>query len=363
MSLHKPCVMGAGPFALHPEVVSAMTTPVGHHMMPEFYGLYKETLESLKRIFKTKNFMVMTTCSGTGMIEASVANLFSPGDKVIVPNGGLYGSRFRELLGVYGVIPIEIPLDLGQPLLPDDVAKALREHPDARAVMIIHVETSTGTVSPLRDIAKTVKDINPDVLVLVDAVASLGGVELETDAWNLDVVVTASQKALFGPPGMAMASVSDLAWKRVAESTLPKYYFSFAWNREEFAHDRYPTTPGVTVIHGLHKALEIVEREGLDTLQTACRSYSDYLLEKLPALGFRPVARPGFAAPTITAAYAPDGVSAKELMRRLHDELNITICTGFGENVDRVVRLGHMAYVDMNDVRRAFHGIKRLMGK
>lgn len=363
MSLSKPCVIGAGPFALHPEVTQAMIMPVGHHMMPHFYGIYKETLERLKRIFKTKNFMVMTPCSGTGMLEATVQNLFSTGEKVIVPSGGLYGSRFSKCLTAFGMIPVEIPLEQGEPLTSEAVAKAMREHPDARAVMVIHVETSTGTVSPLKDIAETVKKANPEMLLLVDAVASMGGVELETDAWNLDVVVTASQKALFGPPGVAMASISDLAWKRVEESRVPKYYFSFAWNREEFSHNRYPTTPAVTVIHGLHKALEIVEREGLANLQSAGRSYSDYLLEKLPALGFRPLAHPGFAAPTITAAYVPKGVSALELMRRLHDELNITICTGFSENLDRVVRLGHMAYVDMNDVERAFHGIKRLLGK
>lgn len=363
MPLQKPCVMGAGPFALHPEVVMAMSAPVGHHMMPEFYGIYKETRERLKRLFKTKNFIVMTPSSGTGMLEAAVQNCFSPGDKVILGNGGLYGDRFKETLTRHQLVPVEIKLRQGEPLMPAQVEKAMRENPDVKGVMVIHVETSTATVSPVKDIAAAVKAINPAVLVLVDAVASLGGVPLETDAWNLDVVVTASQKALFAAPGLGIASVSELAWKSVESGSMPNYYFSYIWNREEFAHDRYPMTPPVTIVHGLHKALEIIEREGLENLQAGCRSYSDFLTGKLSGIGFRPLPQDGYAAPTVTAAVVPEGISALQLMRRLHAELNITICTGFGENLDRVVRLGHMGYVDMNDVKRAFYGIKDLLGK
>lgn len=363
MAFHKPCIMGAGPFALHPEVAIAMMTPIDHHMMPHFYGIYKETLRRLQGVFKTRNFMILSPCSGTGMLEAAVVNCFSPGDKIILGNGGLYGVRFGDMLKNHGLVPVEIPLPQGEPLMPDMVVKTMRGHPDAKGVMVIHVETSTGTLSPLEDIAKAVKGENPEILLLVDAVASMGGVPIETDAWKLDVVVTASQKALFAAPGLGIASVSDLAWERIAQSTLPNYYFSYMWNREEFSHDRYPMTPAVTVIHGLHKALEIIEREGLAELQAGCRSYSDYLISNLPELGFRPLPRRGYAAPTVTAAFVPEGVSALQLMRRLHDELNITICTGFGENLDKVIRLGHMGYVDMADVQRAFHGIRQILDK
>lgn len=360
MSLQKPCILGAGPMALHPEVSLAMAAPLVHHMTPYFRKLYAETLERLGRIFKTENYMLMTPCSGTGMVESAITSLFSPGDSVIVTNGGSYGLRFGNTCRAHNIVPIDIPLAAGEPAGADAVLQALRDHPEARAVAVIHVETSTGTISPLEEIARAVKSACPDVLLLVDAVASVGATPLECDAWGLDVVVGASQKALMGAPGLGIASVGELGWKRVAENRAPGFYFNYAFARNEMENNRFPVTPAVATVYALHKALGIIEREGLENTHARCRACRDYLLRELPDLGYRIMARPGFESPTVTTAYVPEGKSALEIMRILLERYNITICTGIGEYLDRAVRIGHMGYVDMDDVRRLVRALKEL---
>ncbi len=346
--------------ALHPEISLAMAQPLAHHMTPYFRNLYRETLERLGRIFKTGNYMLMMPCSGTGILEAAVQNLFSPGESLILTNGGAYGARFKATCRRFGVDAININLECGEPASPGLIAQALKDHPEARSVVVIHVETSTGVISPLKEIAEVVKSADREVLLLVDAVASMGGANIRSDEWGLDVVVSASQKALMGPPGLGLASISELGWKRAAESCCPRYYFDFAFSREEFASNRYPVTPPVTVIYGLHKALQIIERQSLESVQANCLACRDYLLQELPKLGYRHMARKGYEAPTLTAAYTPQGKSALAIMDRLYNEYNITVCTGIGENLDTVLRIGHRGYTGVEDLARLLAALKKM---
>ncbi len=360
MSRLKPCILGAGPMGLHPEVSLAMAAPLVHHMTPYFRGLYAETLERLQRVLRTKNQVLLTPCSGTGMVESAITSLFAPGESVIVPNGGTYGVRFAATCRAHNIVPIEIALAPGEPATADAVAEALRDHPEARSVAVIHVETSTGTISPLADIARAVKSAGREVLLLVDAVASAGGTLLDSDAWGCDVVVSASQKALMGPPGLGIASVGDLGWKRVRENPSPGFYFNFAFARDELANNRFPVTPAVATVYGLHKALEVMEREGVDNVFARCLACRDIFLRELPGLGYRILARAGFESPTVTAALVPEGRSALEIMRVLQEEYNITICTGIGDFLDTALRIGHMGYVDVGDIDRLIEALRKI---
>lgn len=362
MAMNKPCVMGAGPMALHPEVASALTAPTLHPLNPAFHKLYQETTERLQTVFRTKSDVLMAPCSGTGINEAVVSNMFSPGEKIIVCNGGHYGGRFRDTCTAYGLDVVNLKFAPGTPTTPEAVAEALRAHPDATAVVVIYVETSTGTISPLEAIARVVKNCGREVLLIVDGVATMGGVAIETDAWGLDIVTTASQKALMSAPGLGIVSINELGWKRAAKSRLPKYYFDLTYNRSEVAAGRHAVTPAFNLIVALHRALEILLEEGLENVYARHIAYRDHLLAALPGIGFRPMAQSGFASPTVTAAFAPDGVSCLDMVKRLMLEENVTICTGFHSSLDRAIRIGHMGYTDMNEVKRVLEALKTFVG-
>lgn len=363
MTMNKPCVMGAGPMALHPEVAAALATPTLHPLNPAFHRLYMETTERLRAVFRTKSDVLVAPCSGTGINEAVVANMFSAGEKIIVCNGGHYGGRFRDTCVAYGVDVVNLKFAPGTPTTPEAVGEALRDHPDATAVVIIHIETSTGTISPLEEIARVVKGCGREILLIADAVASMGGALLDTDAWGVDIVTTASQKALMAAPGLGIVSINELGWNRARASRLPKYYFDLTYNRSEVAAGRHAVTPAFNLIAGLHRALGLLLEEGMDGVYARLAACRDHLLLRLPEIGFRPMAQAGCESPTLTAAFAPEGVSCLDMVRRLMIEQNVTICTAFHSALDRGIRIGHMGYTDIGDVHRVLDALTTFLDR
>ena len=254
-----------GPTPVPPPVLAALAEPVLHHRGPDFRLVYSRCLERLKAVCRTEREVLLFTSSGSGLMESAVANLVSPGDRVLVVSAGYFGERWTELARAYGADVEELAYAWGEAPSAADLAARLDGH---GVVFLTHSETSTGVVADLQPLAAAAKDAG--ALVAVDAVSSLGAVPLETDAWGLDVVVSGSQKALMTPPGLALVTVSEYAWAR--RGAAPRFYFD--WERTRAAQEKLDAvfTPATSLVVALDVALGLLLEEGLETAFPRVRS-------------------------------------------------------------------------------------------
>src|SRR5574342_216157 len=257
----KRYLLAPGPTPIPPEGLQVMAQPIIHHRTPEYEGLFADVRRDLRLLFQCKNEVLMLAASGTGAMEGSVVNTLSPGDQAVVIRGGKFGERWAEICEAYGirVLPVDVPY--GKSADPSAVAAALAQGPAVRAVFATHSETSTGAVHDVQAIAAAVR--RTPALLVVDAITSLGVMDLPMDAWGVDIVVAGSQKAMMLPPGLAFAALSDRAWARVPESRLPKYYFNFVSERKAIEKNQSAYTPAVSLVVGLREALRLILAEGL----------------------------------------------------------------------------------------------------
>src|SRR5262245_16253630 len=239
-----------GPTPVPPEVLAASAEPVLHHRGPDFKAVLAETLDRRRQVCRTENDVVLFTASGSGAFESAVANLLSPGDRVLAVSQGEFGERWQKLAAVYGADVVPLSYEWGETPRADDLAAALAETP-AEVVFLVHSETSTGVVADVQALAAAAKETG--ALVVVDAVSSLGAVPLDTDAWGIDVVVSGSQKALMTPPGLALATVGEHLWDGLPAGRS----FYFDWRRNRKAQQVFDAAfkPAVSLIRGLDVGL------------------------------------------------------------------------------------------------------------
>jgi aspartate aminotransferase-like enzyme len=289
-------------------------------------------------------------------MESAIANLCAPGERVLVVSAGYFGERWAQIARAYGADVDVLAYEWGEAPEADDVAERAR---GAKAVFLTHSETSTGVVADVQLLAAAARDAG--ALVVVDAVSSLGAVPLETDAWEIDVVVSGSQKALMTPPGLAFAAVSDEAWQRRADA--PRFYFD--WERTRAAQAKLDAafTPAVSLVAGLDVALGMLLDEGLDAafahhsrLGRACR-------EGVKAMGLELFSPDDGRSAVVTAVRAPDGVDADELVRVLRDRHGITLAPGQGPVKGQVFRIGHIGWFDVFDITTALAGLELALGE
>ena len=351
----KRYLLTPGPTPVPPEVLAALAEPVIHHRAPDFKAVFGRVRARLREVFRTENEVLLFTASGTGAFESAVANLLSPGERVVAVSHGNFGERWQKLATAFGCDVIPLSYAWGEEPVPGDVERAVSES-GARTVILVHSETSTGVVSDLQPLVAAARDAG--ALTVVDAISSLGAVPLETDAWGVDVVVTGSQKALMTPPGLAFASVSDRAWERNATATLPRFYWDWARARTQQASDNTPFTPATSTVVALDTALGLILEEGLENvfarhvaLGRACRA-------GVKAMGLELYSPDDDRAAVLTAVLTPEGVDAVALRLALRDRHGITIAGGHGDIVDRLFRIGHIGYVDVYDITTALAAIE-----
>jgi len=257
----KQYLLAPGPTPVPPAVLLAMAQPMIHHRTPEYEALFADVRRDLRLLFQCKNEVLMFAASGTGAMEGAVVNTLSPGDRVIVVRGGKFGERWADICQAYGlhVFPVDVPY--GKIVDPAAVAGALERAPVSKAVFATHSETSTGTVHDIQALAGIVR--RSEALLVVDAITSLGVMDLPMDAWGVDVAVSGSQKALMLPPGLSFAALSDRAWERVRLARLPKFYFDFARERKAIVGNQSAYTPAVSLVVGLRETLRLILTEGL----------------------------------------------------------------------------------------------------
>jgi aspartate aminotransferase-like enzyme len=355
----KRYLLAPGPTPVPPEVLLAMAKPMIHHRAPEFDKLFGEVREDLKWLFQTRNDVLILASSGTGGMEGAVSNFLSPGDKAISINGGKFGERWTKLCKTFGAQVHEIKVEWGRAVDPQAVADQLKKDPGIKAVYVQASETSTGVAHDVKALAEIVKRHEETILV-VDAITALGVLDLKTDAWGLDVVVTGSQKALMLPPGLAFVSASEKAWRLADKAKNASFYFNLKKERDSQQKNQTAYTPAVSLILGLKEVLNILKGEGLEAIFSRHAALARAMREGAQAAGLSlfPKERPSDA---LTAIAAPDGVDGQAVYKNLRTQYGMTAAGGQDHLKGKIFRISHMGYVDSFDVITALAAVEMVV--
>ncbi|HZD17725.1 MAG TPA: alanine--glyoxylate aminotransferase family protein [Actinomycetota bacterium] len=351
-------ILAPGPTPIPPEVLLAQGSPLVYHRGPGFGSLMRGITTRLKELYRTERAdVLLMTSSGTGGLEAAIQNVLSPGDEVLVPLAGYFAERWKQLAEAHGLVVRSIGYEWGQRVVPEDLARALEDRP-VRAVLLTQSETSTGVIQPIRELAQAGREAG--ALVVVDAVSSLGAVPFEFDAWGVDVAVGGSQKALSASPGIAFVAVSPGAWEAHSAATLPRYYFDWSIYRRfaELPDPENPWTPAISVLQGLHAALDLYFRDGLEAAMARHRMLSRAVKEGARALGLELFGEGLEHNWTVTAIRAPEGLDADTISRRVRADFGCVLAPGQGPLKGSVFRIGHFGYFSELDIIRGLAALE-----
>ena len=355
----KRYLLTPGPTPVPPEVLAAIARPVVHHRSPDFRPIYERCLARLRDVFRTEQDVLLFGSSGTGGMESAVANLCSPGDRVVAVVAGSFGNRWAAIAEAYGLEVERVDYDWGEIPSAAELAARLRELGGASAVLLTHSETSTGVVADVQALAAAAGDAG--ALSVVDAVSSLGAVPLETATWGIDAAVSGSQKALMTPPGLAMAAVSERAWSR--RGTGPRFYFDWERTRKAQAKLDAPFTPPVPLVAGLDVALGLLLDAGLDAAFDRHRRLGRACREGAKAMGLELFSPDDDSSAVVTAIHAPDGIDATDVVSALRDRFGITIANGQEHLKGRIFRIGHIGWFDVFDIATALAAVELVLAE
>ena len=342
-----------GPTPLLPAAQFAMAAADIHHRTAEFRALYTRVLAQLKEFVGTQNDVLMLSCSGTGAMEASVSNLTSPGDRVLVLSGGKFGERWVALAKAFGCVVDLVSVPYGETFDLEAVKAAVK--PDTKAVYLQGTETSTAVRHDVQAIAAAVRAVQPEILVVVDAITGLGTTHFDVDAWGVDVLIGGSQKAVMIPPGLAYLSVSDRAWAAMDASKNPRYYFDLRKERKNAKNGESAYTPAVALIAGLGAALDYIAgqaggnlAEGRKLLVDNAERCAAMTRAGLVALGFTLFA-PTAPAAAATAVAVPEGLDSSAVVKEVKARFGAVIANGQGEMKGKIFRIAHLGFFDYMD--------------
>lgn len=347
-----------GPVAVAPDVLQAAARPMINHRSQAFGELLERITSALRPVFGTSADVLLLGSSGTGAMEAVVANLFSPGDRVLSCAVGAFGKRFADIAQRYGCQVEALETPVGAALDPRALQTRLegdRNHALA-GVLLTHNETSTGVTCGMAAIAPITRAHG--AITLVDSVSGLGASEFMMDAWGYDAVVSASQKGLAAPPGAAMVSLSERAWVRAANAQNPRYYFDLRRARTFAGDGETPWTPPLSILYALDVALQRYHSEGAPQAYARHARYAGLVRDALVRLGFTLVSAPSAHSSTVVAAYPPSGVGAPSLLKSLREKHGIVLAGGQGELAGKIVRFGTMGDIRESDLLRAIEAIE-----
>src|SRR5579875_30299 len=339
-----------GPTPLPPEVLAAQAQPMVNHRGPEFAAIVKRVTLRLQYFFQTTAPVMTFAASGTGGQEAAIVNLFSPGDHVVSIIIGNFGNRLAKIATVYGLNVTRIEFPWGEAADPQVVAARLKEIPPFKGVLITHNETSTGVTNNIEALAAVVRHQNPDALIAVDAVSSLGSIPLEMDAWDLDVVFTGSQKGWMTPPGIMMIAASPRALAANKTAKLPRFYFDWGMTLKQLESWQQPSTPAVSLFYALDVALEMMLAEGREAIFARHAQAGAYVRERAQAMGLKLFANPAHASNTVTAIWTPEGVNTKTLLKTLREQDGVVLADGQDHMKGKIFRIGHLGYFTQDDL-------------
>ncbi len=333
-----------GPAEVPPRVLKVMSEPIIHHRSPDFREIFFEVRDKLKKLFMTRQDVIIFASSGTGAMEASVSNFFSSGDKVLVINGGKFGERWVKICKAYGLEVKEIRVPWGYAVDPSDVQRELKN--GVKGVFVQGCETSTGVEHPIKDIAYIVRSVcGDDTLLVVDGITAVGVFEIRMDEWGVDILIAGSQKALMLPPGLSMLSASERAFRFLKKSNLPKFYFNVKAEMEAQAEGETAWTPAISLIKGLRESLRmIIDEEGLENVFKRHRRLASILRDMVSEIGLNMFAKN--PAPGLTTIELENAEKVRKRMR----ELGAWVAGGQGELKGKIIRIAHMGYYTEGDM-------------
>ncbi|MDR2671986.1 MAG: alanine--glyoxylate aminotransferase family protein [Coriobacteriales bacterium] len=348
--MQKRYLMTPGPTPVPAEVLLTQARPMIHHRTPDFNAVVRACVEGLKYVFKTdRSDVLIFASSGTGALESSIVNCFCAGDEVLVAQGGKFGQRMAQIARAYGLDVTTLDYGWQQVVNPADIAAHLSAHANTKGVIVTQSETSSGILNDVEAIGALVKDY-PDCVLIVDSITGIGAVECNTDDWNLDVVMSGSQKGLMLPPGLAVTSVSPKAWRAYERSTLPKFYFDWLKYLKNLEKDTTPFTPAVSLMIGLAEALKLIRAEGLDNVIARHARLAAATRAGCEALGLELFAPPTGRGNAVTPVWVPEGIDGKLLVKMLKDTYGVTIAGGQDDYAGRIIRIGHLGYFGDFDI-------------
>jgi aspartate aminotransferase-like enzyme len=351
--IRKTRLFTPGPTPLLPAAQFAMAAADIHHRTPEFRALYTRVLAQLKEFVGTANDVIILSSSGTGAMEASVSNLTSPGDRVLVLTGGKFGERWSALAKAFGCEVDVVSVPYGETFSIDQVKAALKI--ETRAVFMQSNETSTGVRHCVPAVAKLLKDSGSDALLIVDAITGLGTTHLDMDGWGVDVLIGGSQKAVMIPPGLSYLALSQKAWDRMESTYNPRYYFDLRKERKNAKNGESAYTPAVALIAALGAALDWIAEQGGGSLTEGrkrlvenAETISAMTRAAVQALGLKLFGADA-AGTAATAVLAPEGVDSGVFVKELKSRFAAIITNGQGEMKGQIFRIAHLGFFDYMD--------------
>ena len=342
--MDKKIQMMVGPTTTPNRVLAAMNYETISHRSAAYTTIQESVTSNLKKLFNTKNDVLVLTSSGTGAMEAALLNCFSPNDEIVVPIIGKFSNQFAEMAERYNLDVRRVDFELGETADVETVMKAVK--PSTKGVIVVHNESSTGVFNDLEAFGKALKDT--ETLLITDSVSGLAGLEIKCDEWNIDIALTSSQKALMAPPGLAFITLSDKAWARVEESKFPKYYFDLKLAREFNEINQTLTTPAISTLIAVNESLKMMLDEGLDNVYLRHKENTELIIKGVKDLGIEILPKDEkFASPTLTAIHVPGKSKyyVEELAKR-----DIIVNGGLPPVAEDVFRVGTMGYISKNDV-------------
>jgi len=366
-----------GPTPCPPQALQAMGKQMINHRGKEFGEILNSVTTKLKQVFQTTGDVFLLTSSGTGGLEAAIVNILSPGDRVLAISCGAFGDRFGDIAEQYGAKVKRLNFEWGKPVDPEAVSRVLRANDDIKAVLVTHNETSTGITNDLSKISSVVKEF--DKLLLVDAISSLGCIDLPTDNWHCDIVVTGSQKGWMVPPGLAMVSLSEKAWQAHNQARMPRYYWDFTKARDYLQKGQTPWTPAISICYALSSTLDLMLSEGLTNIFARHSRIAQMTRNGIRSLGLSLFSEDSYASNTVTAVSAVGRKGGKndstdypaaepqidvaKLAQILRDEHDVVIATGQGRLAGKIFRIGHLGLVKESDIKTVLEALAKALPK
>jgi aspartate aminotransferase-like enzyme len=357
--MNKTYLLTPGPTPLPEQVRHALSEQIIHHRTPQFQAILKECSQGLKEVFKTANDVLILASSGTGAMEAAVVNILSKEDTSLCVQAGKFGERWTEICQAYGVKTDVIDVKWGCAVKPADIEARLKTNSAIKAVFVTLCETSTAAAIDLKAIGAIIKNY-PAVLV-VDAISALGSVNLETDAWNVDMVVVGSQKGLMLPPGLGFISMSPKALKAMETAKLPRYYFDLRQAKKALEKTDTPFTPAVSLVIALKEALKIIKTEGIDNRLQKFSIYAKATREAAKAIGLTVFAQD--ISDAVTAINVPANIDGEKLVKTMRDTYGVGIAGGQAELKSKVIRIAHMGYITAEDTIAAISCLETVLAQ
>lgn len=357
--LNKPRLLTPGPTHLPEEVRLALGRDMIHHRKDNFIHLMDRVQSQMQTLFATRQPVLPLSCSGTGGMQAAIDNLFAPGEKVLVVDGGKFGQRWAQIAEKNGLNVQRLDVERGQAVNADDVQAALKQSPDLHGVLVQYSETSTGVLHPIHELGRITADTN--TLLVVDGISGVGISPCPMDEWHIDCLLTGSQKGLMLPPGLALISLSPKAWDRVDRLPGTTFYFDLAKERSKWDQKQTAYTSPVNLIMGLEASLDLILAPDLEAIFRKQWALTQMTRAGVQSMGLEPLASTHYTW-GLTSFLVPQETDAQAVLQKMATDFNLVLAGGQDELKGRIIRLGHMGYVDWGDILAGLAALTHCLG-